>query len=402
MMYYRLALTVSNIRDILVWRRALVRALKEAGFEVIIIGPSSPWEKASGWLDCQVITYPLSRRGLNPLMEARSLISLYRIYRRWQPIIVHHFTIKPNFYGTLAARLARVPVVVATVTGLGYLGTDNDLRARFLRASLGPLYSWVLNLADTVIYLNEADQRMLSGRQTVIVPGEGIDLREFSPDAVPPDRRLALRQGMGLGPDVPVIMMVSRMLRHKGVREFVEAACQVRQRNPETVFLLVGPSDEGNPAQIPPEKIQAWDAAGFVRYLGFREDVRDLMAIADVIVLPTYYGEGLPRVLIEAAAMGKPIVATSIPGCREVVQHGVNGFLVPPRDVDALAIAIEDLIRDSETRARFGAAGRRLAEEKFSDQQVVARILRLYAELLEAKGLPIPDGVRSLMKERQE
>jgi len=185
--------------------------------------------------------------------------------------------------------------------------------------------------------------------------------------------------------------MVGRMLWHKGVAEFVAAARRVRQVFPGTVFVLVGPSDPGNPAQVPPEELRAWEAEGVVRYLGVRDDVRDLLAAADVAVLPSYR-EGIPRVLIEAAAMGRPLVATDVPGCREVIRDGINGFLVPAKDPAALAAAIEALLKDPGLRAEFGAASRRLAEERFSDRKVVARILGLYAELLSAKSIPLPQG----------
>jgi glycosyltransferase involved in cell wall biosynthesis len=389
----RLALTVNNAQDIVVWRQALVRALPGAGFEAAVVAPPGPAVGAVAELGCPVLTYPLDRRGLNPVGELRSLTGLYAIYRRWRPVIAHHFTIKPNLYGTLAARLAGVPVVVGTVTGLGYVWTDEGPTARVLRAVLGPAYRRVLRLADAVIYLNEDDRRTLGGRRTVLIPGEGIDLEEFSPGAVPPERRAALRAELGLGPEDQVVLMVGRMLRHKGVAEFVEAARRVRQVFPGAAFVLVGPSDPGNPARVPPEELRAWEAAGLVRYLGVRDDVRDLLALADVTVLPSYYREGIPRVLIEAAAMGRPLVATDVPGCREVVEHGVNGFLVPPRDPAALAGAIEALLKDPGLRAEFGAASRRLAEERFSDRQVVGRILGLYAELLEARGLPVPAGL---------
>jgi glycosyltransferase involved in cell wall biosynthesis len=388
-----LGLTVNNFWDLWFWRQALIRTLQGAGFEVLAVGPPGPYEEAVARLGCWVDIYPLDRRGLNPVGELRSLIGLYAVYRRWRPVIAHHFTIKPNLYGTLAARLAGVPVVVATVTGLGYVWTDEGPTARVLRAVLGPAYRRVLRLADAVIYLNEDDRRTLGGRRTVLIPGEGIDLEEFSPGAVPPERRAALRAELGLGPEDQVVLMVGRMLRHKGVAEFVEAARRVRQIFPGAVFVLVGPSDPGNPARVPPEELRAWEAAGLVRYLGVRDDVRDLLALADVTVLPSYYREGIPRVLIEAAAMGRPLVATDVPGCREVVEHGVNGFLVPPRDPAALAGAIEALLKDPGLRAEFGAASRRLAEERFSDRQVVGRILGLYAELLEARGLPVPAGL---------
>lgn len=389
----RAALTVNNFYDLWVWRQALIRTLQGAGFEVLAVGPPGPWEEAVARLGCWVDTYPLDRRGLNPAWELRSLAGLYAVYRRWRPVIAHHFTIKPNLYGTMAARLAGVPVVIATVTGLGYVWTDEGPTARVLRAVVGPAYRRVLRLADAVIYLNEDDRRTLGGRRTVLIPGEGIDLEEFSPGAVPPGRRAALRAELGLGPADPVVLMVGRMLRHKGVGEFVEAARRVRQALPGAAFVLVGPSDEGNPARVPAEELRAWEAAGLVRYLGVRDDVRDLMAVADVVVLPSYYREGIPRVLIEAAAMGRPLVATDVPGCREVVEHGVNGFLVPARDGAALAGAIEALLKDPGLRAEFGAASRRLAEERFSDREVVGRILGLYAELLGARGLPVPAGL---------
>jgi glycosyltransferase involved in cell wall biosynthesis len=384
-MSLRLALTVNNAWDILAWRQALVRALLEAGFEAAVVAPPGPAIPAVAGLGCQILTYPLNRRGLNPLEEARALIGLSAVYRQWRPAIAHHFTIKPNLYGTLAARLAGVPVVIATVTGLGYIWTDDGPKARVLRAILGPIYRRVLRLADAVIYLNEEDWRTLGGRRTLLIPGEGIDLKAFSPSAVPPERQAALRSELGLGSDDRVVLMVGRMLRHKGVLEFVEAARRVRVACPEAVFVLVGPSDEGNPARIPSGEIRVWETTGLVRYLGTREDVRGLMAIADVVVLPTYR-EGLPRVLIEAAAMGRPIVATDIPGCREVVRNGVNGFLVPARDAVALAEAIESLLKNPKLRAEFGAASRQLAEERFSDQRVVGCILDLYRALLAEKG----------------
>jgi len=384
-MSLRLALTVNNAWDILAWRQTLVRALLEAGFETVVVAPPGPAIRAVAGLGCRILTYPLNRRGLNPLEEARALVGLSSVYRQWRPAIAHHFTIKPNLYGTLAARLAGVPVVIATVTGLGYIWTDDGPRARVLRAILEPIYRRVLRLADVVIYLNEEDRRTLGGRRTVLIPGEGIDLEAFSPSAVPPERQAALRSELGLGSDDRVVLMVGRMLRHKGVLEFVEAARRVRVACPEAVFVLVGPSDEGNPARIPSGEIRVWETTGLVRYLGTREDVRELTAIADVVVLPTYR-EGLPRVLIEAAAMGRPLVATDVPGCREVVRNGVNGFLVPARDAVALAEAIGSLLKNPKLRAEFGAASRQLAEERFSDQRVVGCILDLYRAILAEKG----------------
>jgi len=388
----RIALVVNNAFDIWVWRRPLVQALRRAGAEVHIIAPPGPWASSLEELGCSWIPYPLERRGVHPLREWRSLISLYRIYRRLRPSIAHHFTIKPNLYGTLAARMAGVPIVIATVSGLGYIWADSSLPARFLRGTVGLLYRLALRGADVVIYFNPDDPKVLGGRRLCLLPGEGVDLSEFSPDAVSPERRAALRAALGLSEGAFVVLMVGRMLWHKGVVEFVEAARRVRRRHPEAIFMLVGPFDEGNPAAISVEALRAWEAEGVVRYLGARSDVRDLMALADLVVLPTYYREGLPRALMEGAAMGKPLVATDVPGCREVVLDGVNGLRVPPKDPVALAAAIETLLENPALRAEFGAASRRLAEERFSDRGVVRAILQLYGDLLAAKGLSAPRG----------
>ena len=166
-----LGLTVNNFYDLWIWRQALIRTLQGAGFEVLAVGPPGPYEEAVARLGCRVDTYPLDRRGLNPVGELRSLTGLYAIYRRWRPVIAHHFTIKPNLYGTLAARLAGVPVVVATVTGLGYIWTDDGPKARVLRAVLGPVYRQVLRLADAVIYLNEDDRlELIEGEIVTMAP----------------------------------------------------------------------------------------------------------------------------------------------------------------------------------------------------------------------------------------
>lgn len=381
----RVVLSASILYDLYLRCRPLITTILAADFELLAVGPPEPRAAALEEMGCNVVTQQFDRKGSNLLSEVRSLIGFTLTYLRYRPLLVHSFTIKPNLYGIIAARIARVPVVIASVNGLGFLWTENTYRVRFLRATVGRLYQLVLSWADAVVYHNEDDRALMKGKITLVVPGAGVDVHDFSSDRVSNERREALKAELGLGGKV-VVLMVARMLRHKGVTEFVEAAAQVRKRYPEAEFVLVGPIDSGNPSMIPADVLLKWDATGVIRWLGQRDDIRDLMAIADIVVLPTYYREGLPRVLIEAAAMGRPLVATDAPGCRDVVKHGVNGFLVPPRDSGALAESIEKLLENPEQRARFGAASRSLAVRNLSDQKVTRLLVDLYKELLMAKG----------------
>lgn len=388
-MRLRIALVVPNDRDLWNFRRHMIKALVKSGVEVLTIAPQGPYVEKIRSMGCVFIPWTLDRRSFNPLKEFRSLVSLYRIYRKWRPIIAHHFTIKPNFYGILAARIAGVPIVLATVTGLGYLWTEESWVKQVLSFPLKWAYKAILRLADKVLIFNEEDLKTLGqDRHAILWPGEGVDM-EWSPEAAKSEKVKNIRHELGLH-ETTVILMVARMLRHKGVFEFAQAARLVRQHFPETQFLLVGPVDQGNPASLSQETLRSLENQNGVRWLGMREDIRELMALSDVLVLPSYYREGIPQVLLEGAAMGKPLVATDIPGCREVVQDGINGFLIPPKDPQALAEALEKLLKDPGLRDRFGQASRALVEEKFASRKVVAKMLRLYAELLRSKCFPVP------------
>jgi len=352
------------------------------------VGPPGPYVQRLRELGCQVECWPLDRRSLNPVTELRSLWYLYQIYLQRRPTVAHHFTIKPNLYGAIAARLARVPAIIATVTGLGYFWTESDGKTRRLRLMLTYLYKAALRQTDAVVFHNDDDRRLLgNGYFAEIIPGEGVNTSLFHPEAISQEQRAELRIRLGIEVTAPVALMISRMLWHKGVGEFVAAARLVRRKMPEAVFLLVGPPDEGNPASISSHRLQAWAEEGVIRYLGFRQDIPQLLALADVAVLPSYR-EGIPQVLVEAAAMGKPLVATDVPGCGEVVLDGVNGLRVPPRDPEALAEAIIALLADPVLRESLGKASRTLAEERFATEKIVQRWLFIYKRVLEAKGYP--------------
>jgi len=362
-------------------RLPIARAARAAGWDVHLAAPADHvWApdgfgvdevRAAGLVFHEI---PVSRRGTNPLRDARTLWALYRLYRRLRPDLVHHITIKPVLYGGIAARLARLPAVVNAVPGLGRVFVARGLRAALLRRAVTFAYRLATGHGRSrVIVQNPADAERLVGAgavaagRIVLIRGSGVDLEEF---AATPDPG-----------GTPVVILAARLLWEKGVGEFAAAARRLRERGVEARFALLGDCREAMPDAVP----RAWLAAradeGVLEWWGRRTDMARVMAGCHVVCLPSSYGEGVPKVLIEAAAAGRPIVASDIPGCREIVEDGRNGLLVPPRDADALADALERLIGDRDLRERMGREGRRIAEASFSEGAVVARTLEIYREL---------------------
>ena len=373
------------------FKGGLLRALSAAGHRVYAIAPARGAVQAIEKEGATFIHWPLARKGANPVRELRSLLALRSIYRRIRPDLVHHFTAKPRVYGAIAARFADVQVVIASVNGLGYVYTERDLKSALVRPVASLLYRLAFGLSEAVLFQNHDDAGFLesagliSKKKIRYIPGgSGVDTLSFSPDSVDGSTCSRLRDSLDIPAGAPVMLMMSRMLTHKGVHEYVECA-RIIAGSQRAHFLLAGPVDPGNPASIPLEKLVNWGDRGWVRYLGKRSDVRELMAMAHVVVLPSHGGEGVPRVLLEAAAMGKPIVATDVPGCRDIVVDGTNGLLVPVRDVGALVSAVGRLLASPSLRAQMGEAARRKAVAEFDERMVVDRIIRLYDELLAGK-----------------
>lgn len=354
-------------------RLPLARAARARGADVYVAAADTGHAKRIRDEGFTFIPLPMSRKGTHPWEQARSVLFLLRLYRRLQPSLIHHVTIKPVLYGSVAARLAGTSAVVNAISGLGYV-FSSDRGGGPLRALAEGVYRVALRRGRT-IFQNPEDRAqfvaagMVRGEDTVLIRGSGADCARFAPRPIPP------------GP--PVVALPSRMLWEKGVGTFVEAARLLRARGRSARFVLVGPTDE-NPTAVPEAQLRAWQEEGVVEWWGSRDDMPGVMAAASVVALPTYYKEGVPKVLLEAAASGRPIVTTDIPGCREVVHDGVNGFLIPPKDVAALADAIDRLLASPELRARLGAVGRERALAEFSEEIVVEQTMRLYDEVLGA------------------
>lgn len=357
-------------------RLPLARAAVDAGYQVTVATKVSSCRQKIERAGIELIDLPFQRSGLNPLRELAFSIKVLRLYRQLKPDIVHHVAMKPVVIGSLAARLAGVPATVNALGGLGYVFTSETVKARLLRPIVEKLLRLALNGERSALILqNRDDQELLvnSGivRQSAIkvIRGVGVDpsayINRSSPHRAP-----------------CLVVLPARMLRDKGVHEFVQAASYLTEEGVTARFALVGSPDPQNPNTIAEEQLNAWAADGKIEYWGWRSDIAEVFSQAHIVCLPSYR-EGLPKVLLEAAASSRAIVTTDTPGCREVVQNGYNGLLVPVRDAKALAQAIRTLILDAELRDRFGRNGRHRIETEFTSSMSVDMTLSTYKELLQ-------------------
>ncbi|MFN3482780.1 MAG: glycosyltransferase family 4 protein [Rhabdaerophilum calidifontis] len=357
-------------------RLPVARAARDAGARVVVASNFDRHRDRILGEGFETVPVPFDRSGLNPFRDAGTLAAIVSAYRRIRPDIVHQVAVKPVLYGTLAAWLTGRHAVINAMAGLGFLFTGGGARARLLRAP----FALALRLLDRAtsartIVQNPDDRAALVAAgldpgRIVLIPGSGIDTAAFTPQPEP-----------GEGPVVAVC--VSRMLWDKGIGELVEAARLLRQRGAPVLVRLVGGTDS-NPARIEPAQLDAWQREGIVEIAGHRTDIAAEYAGAHIAVLPSYR-EGLPKSLLEAAACGRPIIATDVPGCREICIASETGLLVPPRDPAALAAAIATLAADQALRHAFGRKARHLAETRFDQSLIAAQTLALYRRSL---GMP--------------
>lgn len=348
-------------------------AAKAAGYDVAVMTHVTAHADAIRDRGIRLLPWSLDRGSLDPRREVRAFAEVLRALRAERPDILHNIALKPVVYGALAARLAGIGAVVNAPVGMGYVFASQDPRARLLRRPIHAALRYLLRPKHGKVIFENADDLSevialgaISANDAVLIRGAGIDLAAFAPTPEP--------EG------VPVVTLTARMLWDKGVAEFVGAARQLKHEGVAARFLLVGAPDALNRAAIPQATLDAWQAEGVVECLGFRSDVAAVLAESHVVCLPSYR-EGLPKSLLEALAASKPVVTTDVPGCREVVADGVNGFLVPARSVAPLADALRKLIADASLRQRMGAAGRARAEAEFSTQRVTAETLAVYTAL---------------------
>lgn len=373
----RLVFTVNNIEFLRSHRSVLVRGALDAGYDVHVVGPAGP---GVAWLTSLSVPFHqwnLDRKGQRLDHEAKSLAALVTIYRDLTPDLVHHVTIKPVLYGSAAARLAGGPGVINAVSGLGYLFLANGPVAVARRAAVAAAYRFALSTPNSRVVLQNDDDEFelrrlhaLGRAQVVKIRGSGLDLQQFQETPIPTGK--------------PVVVLPARLLRDKGVVEFAQAAAVVRRARPDARMVLVGGLDDGNPAGVRHEEVAAWVADGVLEWWGHRTDMVDVLKQATVVTLPSYR-EGLPRALMEAAAIGRPIVTTDAPGCRDAVDGGRCGLLVPLRDSHALAQAILSVINDPNLASRLATDASHFARKNFDQREVLRQHLDIYEELRRAR-----------------
>jgi glycosyltransferase involved in cell wall biosynthesis len=353
-------------------RLPIARAARDAGFDVVVATRVADHGAAIEAEGFTLISLPWTRRSFNPLRELAALANLTALYRQLKPTIVHHVAVKPALVGSLAAWIARVPNVVNAITGLGYVFSSKSPQAKLLR----PVVRWGFRLLlkrgnSQIIVQNPDDGAVLINECSVeparirLIRGSGVDLDRFqaTPEPASPTIRVTL---------------ASRMIWDKGIGDLVEAARALKASGAPVTVILAGKPDPDNPASIPEGQLRAWHEDGIVEWRGYVADMPGLWADSHIAVLPSFYGEGVPKCLIEAAACARPIIAADGPGLREIVHDGENGVLVPAHDPKALADAIARLAAAPAARTRMGASGRRLAETGFGDRQVATETLALY------------------------
>lgn len=355
----RIAMVVNEAWNMYNFRGGLIKKLMEQGHEVTVIAPKDEFTHKLEDMGVRVLDIHINSKGINPVEDLKLIAEFKSIYKKEKFDVVFHYTIKPIIYGTLGAKIAKVKNVAVT-TGLGYAFINENIVSKIVKY----LYKFSLCFTEDVWFLNIQDQKeflekkIIPIKKAFVLPGEGIDLDEFKP--LPKIRK----------DDRIVFLMVARALWDKGVREYFEAAKQIKARNPNTEFWFLGKIGVPNPTAVPKEFVDEYVKNGAINYLGVTDDVSAVVKEADCFVLPSYR-EGISRVIMEAASMEKPIIATDVPGCSELVDAGINGYLCVSKNTIALEDVIEEYLKlDPEKRNEMGRAGREKMREEFSLEKV--------------------------------
>jgi glycosyltransferase involved in cell wall biosynthesis len=388
-MFMKIVCVAPDDLSTLLFCKTLSRLLAERGdVELVTVGGPVEGQPADAYraeLRRDVVSRHVEipmRRFISPARDLVYVFRLYRVLRRERCAAIVTFTTKPNIYGQFAALLAGVPRRIMAVRGLGRtFNSPATLRDRLLRRLMTALYRGACAAADRIWFTNEGDRddfiaAGVCAKGKTFMTKNAVDLTDFSMDRIDTARLEALRRELGLKEGDKAVVMVARLIEQKGVREFAEAAVALRERLPTLRFLLVAPEEPANPYQVPVSYVRGMSARSNLTWLGFRKDVRELYALSDMAVLPSYYKEGgYPRALLEAMAYGKPVVAADTPECRGPVEDGGNGYLVPPRDSAALARAIEKIATTPDLALRMGRRSLERMRAEFDDQAVFRNLI---------------------------
>jgi glycosyltransferase involved in cell wall biosynthesis len=364
-------------------RLPIARAARDAGHKVLAVAAEEHGYgariRAEGF---HFIRVPVVRGSMNLSDDLAALRELCAIYRHERPDLVHHVSVKPVIYGSIAARIVGVPVIINALTGQGYISGAGGIKGRLLRGAARVAFRAALGGRRTrAIFENPDDleafvkRGLIPRHRAVLIRGSGVDPERFSPSPEPTG--------------VPVVLFAARLLWSKGLGELVEAVSRLRRRGVEVRLVIVGVPDRQNPDSVPVTVLQGWVEKGIAEWWGHRDDMPEVFRAVNVVALPSVYGEGVPVVLLEAAAAGRAIVTTDMPGCREIVRDGVNGRLVPPNNISSLVDALSELLHSPDLRAHMATAGRVIATQEFSNEVVVRRTMQLYGQLLGEQGVAL-------------
>ena len=355
-------------------RLQLAVAAQKAGYNVAVVTQETNHGDEIRQAGLRLIPIKFQRSGRNPFSDFMTIRSLLRIYKSEQPDIIHHVSLKPILYGSIAARFVGIPNVINAMTGLGYIFTSKRFFARLIRLIITPVLKLILGFKNTYsIYQNIDDQKLLAGvggltnKKSIVIRGSGVESNLYLPDE---NKTYP-----------PIVILASRMLIDKGIHEFVKAARIIKEKHIDAQFILVGMTDTENHSAISEIELQQWQQEGIIEWWGHRDNVVEVLRKSTIACLPSYR-EGMPKFLLEAASVGLPIVTTDVPGCREVVIDNENGYLVPPRNSEAIASAIEKLLNDKTLRKEMGIKGRALVKQEFDTKKIVEQTISLYQRML--------------------
>jgi len=372
----KILIVVNTDWGFLAYRLPIALEAKRLGWQVFVATPETGDAHLIKQVGLNHIPLNMSRKGLNPFNELITIFEFWKLYRQLEPQIVHHVTIKPIIYGSLVSSLLNKSFVVNAISGLGYVFTSLP-KNNIIRFITTFLYKIALNRPNSkTIFQNPDDlnlfiqEGMVEKSKTRLILGSGVNCSVFSPSKTTLTDKL--------------IMLPARMLFDKGIYEFVSAVSMLKVDFPDVKFVLVGRADDGNPALIPTKQLREWEMSGLVEWWGYKRNMNEVLNMATMVVLPSYR-EGLPKVLLEAAACGKPIISTNVPGCKEIVRHEVNGLMIPAKDEVALAEAIRRLLDNPEFAAQLGKNGREIVQREFSEELVVEKTFEVYDLLLTGK-----------------
>ena len=356
--------------NLYLFRSPIIKELVSNGHKVYAICPSGDKNDALKSLGCEVVNYEISRKGLNPFAEVITIKKIYEVIKPLDLDILQNFTAKPNIYGSIAGKKANIPLVCNAVTGLGSFYIDGSFKSKVVKTIMNTLYKYANRKADRCIFQNSddmnyfIDKKLVLKEKAILIKSSGIDTQVFKPIE---KEKVAYTNKK----ESTVVLMIARAIWHKGIKEYYEAAKILKNENIE--FIFIGDTDDGNISCASKNFLKN----GNVKWLGHRNDIKDQIASCDIFVLPSYR-EGVPRTLLEASSMGKPIVTTNSVGCKEVVDDGINGFLVPIKDSKSLAEKIKNLANNYELRENMGKASREKALNEFDIKVIVEQYLRLY------------------------